>query len=107
MLEVLPDFARLLGLNSLLQSNDFFHVLVEIGRAFPILSQVIRANVTGQIASLLTHLEHLVLLIVVHVLVVSQFAYEELQRACSGQMDVVYRWLRHLYHTTVEVTLKQ
>lgn len=107
MLEVLPNFTRLLSLDSLLQSNDFLQILVEIRRTFPVLPEVICADVAWKIASLLADLKHLVFLIVVHVIVVRQLVDEEFEGAGSGQMNMVDGWFRHLVQAIVEITLKQ
>ena len=96
MLEVLPDFARLLALDALLQSDDLGQVIVEISRAFPVLPQVIRPDVAWQVASLLADLKHLILLVVVNVIVIGQLVDDEFEGAGSGQVNMVDRGLRHL-----------
>jgi hypothetical protein len=107
MLEVLPNFVRLLALDALLQCDDLRQILVKVRRAFPVLSQVICPDVAGQVASLLADLKHLVLLIVVHEVVISQLVDEEFQWAGRSQMNMVDCWLRHLVKAVVEITLEQ
>lgn len=69
---MLPDLTGLLGLDALLQSDDILQILVKVSRTLPVLPQMIRTNVPWLVASLLTDLEHLILLVVVHEIVVGQ-----------------------------------
>ena len=70
MLEVFPNFPRLLALNSLFQRDNILEIFIEIGGALPILSQMIRLNIPWLRAPILTHLEHLILLVKVYDVVV-------------------------------------
>ena len=95
MLEMLPNLARLLALHALLQRDHILQVLVEIRRALPVLSQMICLDVSWLVAAVLVDLEHLILLIEVHDIVVGQFLDQKLDWAGGRQVDVMDCRLGH------------
>ena len=70
-LKVLPNFVMLLSLNSLLECNRLFKILVECLGAFPILSKVVDSLITWFAELFFGHLEHLFLLVEVNEIIVA------------------------------------
>ena len=97
-LEELPDFVVLLRGHTLHEQYGVFQVLVELSAGAPELSQFVDLHVALEVQALLRgiHLEHLLLFVEVHEVVVAELVHQEVDGARRSQVDVVNHGLRHL-----------
>lgn len=71
------------------------------------MSQLIGLDIPWNIDAFFADLEHLLLLVVVHLIIISQFLNQKFHRACRSQVNVVNGGLGHYVEAVIELALEE